>query len=280
MQRVIQIIIQILGVIRPTLGARFAFFLFFKPLRLKSHPLDLEKKQSGTQLDFVIAGKKTSAWYWGKGPVIILVHGWSSKGFHYRKFIDPLVEAGFTVVIPDLPGHVGSDGSSTNVLEFKETLRAIVDHFNEVYGLVGHSLGAMACILLLAENEVTVEKLVIANSAIYADSIMTRFMEQIKGNVRIKRALLKRLSKKFNQDFAYYSTVERIKDVKYLPEIMVIGDRDDKEISVDEAKKFAEVTKGQLLITKTLGHNGGLKDDQVVKEVTKFLAKKNRDKPG
>ena len=280
MQRVIQIFIQILGFVSPVIGARFAYYLFFKPFRLKSHPLDLEKKKSGTQLDFVIQGKKTSAWYWGEGPVVILVHGWSSKGFHYRKFIDPMVDAGFTVVIPDLPGHVRSEGASSNVLEFKETLEAISLHFTNVYGLVGHSLGAMACILMLADNKVAVEKLVVANSAIYADSIMTRFMEQIKGNARIKKALVKRLSRIFNQDFNYYSTVDRIHDIQVKPEILVIGDENDKEVSVNEAKELADVTKSELLITKQLGHNGGLKDDQVIKTITEFLVKKNRDKPG
>ena len=97
---------------------------------------------------------------------MVLVHGWSSKGFHFRKFIDPLVQKGFTVVIPDLPGHVSSEGKSTNVLEFRATIGAIVKHFDSVYALVGHSLGAMASVLFLGQKTThKVDRLVVANSA-------------------------------------------------------------------------------------------------------------------
>ncbi|MFT5511797.1 MAG: pimeloyl-ACP methyl ester carboxylesterase [Bacteroidia bacterium] len=276
MQKVIQFIIRVLGWLSPAIGGRFAYYIFFKPYRLKSHPLDLEKKKQGTQLDFTIAGKKTQAWFWGKGPVVILIHGWSSKGFHYRKCIEPLVAKGFTVVVPDFPGHVNSEGESANVLEFKETLEAIVKHFGEVYALVGHSLGAMAGILLLAENKVQVKKMVVANAAIYTESIINRFMEQIQGNDRIKAVLLKRLKAKFNMDFDYFSIIDRVKFITLKPEIFVIADKDDKEVDVEEAIVFSKATNGELLITEGLGHNGGLKSDDVVRGIVNFLAKKNR----
>lgn len=280
MQRLIQFIIRFLGLVSPRLGGRFAYYIFFKPIKLSSHPLDLQKKSEGSRHDFVINGKRASAWSWGRGPVIILVHGWSSKGFHYRKFIDPLVSAGFTVVIPDMPGHVGSEGSTSNVLEFKANLKAIVDHFEGAYAIMGHSLGAMACILYLAENESNIDKLVVANSSIYAETIMNRFIEQIGGNEAIKTALLNRLSKIFKQDFSYYSTYHRIQDIKNRPQVMVIGDERDIEVPVTELHTLAGLTDAELLITQGLGHNGGLKDDNVVSKVVEFMAKKNRDKPG
>ncbi|MCO4818823.1 MAG: alpha/beta hydrolase [Bacteroidetes bacterium] len=223
-------------------------------------------------MSFTIAGKRTNAWYWGKGPVVVLVHGWSSKGFHFRKFIDPLVQKGFTVVIPDLPGHVKSEGKTTNVLEFKATVEAIVNHFDTVYALVGHSLGAMASVLFLTENTHKVDRLVVANSAAYAESIMNRFMEQINGSNQVKQALLKRLWAKFDQDFNYYSIYNRIQEVKELPKILVIGDHDDPEVSIEEVKAFAQVTNSKLMETEGLGHNNGLKSDDVVEEVVEFMA--------
>lgn len=272
MQHVIKYLFLVLGDFSPSLASKLAYYLFFKPFRLTSHPLDLKKKKEGTQLDFVISGKKTSAWYWGEGPVIVLVHGWSSKGFHYRKLIDPLLTLGFTVVIPDMPGHVNSEGKSSNVLEFKETIGAILKHFDGAYALVGHSLGAMACALLLAENQYKVEKLVILNAAVYADSIMTRFMEQIGGNNRVKEAMLKRLKVNFKQDFSEYSIMSIVQRINIQPKYMVVGDENDPEVGIDEVTSFANAMEATLLVTKGLGHNGGLKDDEVVKAITTFLA--------
>ena len=41
----------------------------------------LQKRKKGGRVDFVIAGKKTAAWFWGKGPVIVLVHVGAAKAF-------------------------------------------------------------------------------------------------------------------------------------------------------------------------------------------------------
>jgi haloalkane dehalogenase len=40
----------------------------------------------------------------GEGPVVLLMHGQPTWSFLYRKMIDPLVEHGFRVVVPDLIG--------------------------------------------------------------------------------------------------------------------------------------------------------------------------------
>ncbi|MCB2051540.1 MAG: alpha/beta hydrolase [Novosphingobium sp.] len=44
----------------------------------------------------------------GKGPLVILMHGWPELGFSYRHQIKPLVEAGFQVAAPDMRGYGGS----------------------------------------------------------------------------------------------------------------------------------------------------------------------------
>lgn len=274
LQKILQTVFGLLGVLAPRLGGRLAYRLFFKPFRLKSHPKDLELKKQARRYELQTdSGKRFHFWVWGEGPAVILAHGWSSKGLHFRNFIPELNQRGFSVVIPDFPGHVASEGKSTNVLEFKECLIKIISSLDtEVHALVGHSLGAMACILLLADNEVKVNKLVVHNSAVYSNTIMKRFMEQINGNSRIERHLRDLLLKRFNQSFEYYSTVERIKNVERMPSVLVVGDKDDIEVPVNEAKELADVISGQLIITAGLGHNNGIKDKGVVRKVVDFIA--------
>src|SRR5690606_2857358 len=45
----------------------------------------------------------------GEGPVMLLLHGEPTWAYLYRKFIPPLVEAGFRVMAPDLIGFGRSD---------------------------------------------------------------------------------------------------------------------------------------------------------------------------
>ena len=66
---------------------------------------------------------------------------------------------------------------------------------------MGHSLGAMASILFLADNEHTVEKLVVANSSIYGETIMNRFIEQIGGNEKNKNGPVKPTIQEFQSGF-------------------------------------------------------------------------------
>ena len=274
LQKIIRTVFGLLGVLAPRLGGRLAYKLFFNPFRLKSHPKDLELKDQAKKYELQTdSGKRFHFWVWGDGPAVILAHGWSSKGLHFRNFIPELNQRGFSAVIPDFPGHVFSEGKSTNVLEFKECLNKIVLNLDtEIHALVGHSLGAMASILLLADNEVKVNKLVVHNSAVYSDTIMTRFMEQINGNALIEKHLQDLLLKRFNQSFEYYSTIKRIKEVESMPEVLVVGDEDDIEVPVNEAKELAEATSGELLITQGLGHNNGIKDKDVVRRVAEFIA--------
>jgi len=45
----------------------------------------------------------------GKGPLIILLHGFPYGWYLWRHQIDSLVEAGFQVAVPDMRGYGGSD---------------------------------------------------------------------------------------------------------------------------------------------------------------------------
>src|SRR5712691_8766958 len=45
----------------------------------------------------------------GEGPLVILLHGWPQCWYLWRHQIDPLVEAGFQVAVPDQRGYGGSD---------------------------------------------------------------------------------------------------------------------------------------------------------------------------
>lgn len=45
----------------------------------------------------------------GKGPLIVLVHGWPESWYSWRHQIPALVAAGYRVATPDVRGYGGSD---------------------------------------------------------------------------------------------------------------------------------------------------------------------------
>src|SRR5256885_8964138 len=45
----------------------------------------------------------------GKGPLVVLVHGWPESWYSWRNQIPALAEAGYRVAAPDVRGYGGSD---------------------------------------------------------------------------------------------------------------------------------------------------------------------------
>ena len=45
----------------------------------------------------------------GSGPVVILVHGWPELWYSWRHQIEPIANAGYRVIVPDVRGYGGSD---------------------------------------------------------------------------------------------------------------------------------------------------------------------------
>ncbi len=60
---------------------------------------------AGVRVHYVRAG------HGPPGPTILLIHGLGSSWLTWRENIQPLVQAGYTVIALDLPGHGDSDNT-------------------------------------------------------------------------------------------------------------------------------------------------------------------------
>lgn len=103
----------------------------------------------------------------GQGSPVLLFHGIAASNLDW-KFLTPLlVQHGFQVVSPDLPGHGESikpkdasqytyDWLYTNIQAWVEELR-----FEENLTLIGHSLGGLICLHLAKDLPDRVSRLVL-----------------------------------------------------------------------------------------------------------------------
>lgn len=83
----------------------------------------------------------------GDGPLCVLVHGWPELWLSWRHQIDPLVEAGYRVAVPDVRGYGGSDAPPEVEAYGIKTLAADIAGLVEALGeesaiLIGHDWGA------------------------------------------------------------------------------------------------------------------------------------------
>jgi pimeloyl-ACP methyl ester carboxylesterase len=98
----------------------------------------------------------------GPSPVIVLIHGWTGKAIgteHYQVMADELCQAGYAVVMLDLPGHGQSEGDQAKftlgqgVAAVKACLRSIRTagwaNANDVT-LLGNSIGGSVAAIAAA----------------------------------------------------------------------------------------------------------------------------------
>lgn len=125
---------------------------FSTPERVAMSPAEKAALADAAEPPLRHEGLKLARWTLGAGPRVILVHGWNSRGSHLLGFARPLVEAGFSVTLFDLPGHGDSSGHAASVVHAGRALRAVMAASGEVHGLIGHSMGSAAALLAFAHG--------------------------------------------------------------------------------------------------------------------------------
>ena len=83
----------------------------------------------------------------GEGPLVVLVHGWPELWLSWRHQIEPLVDAGYRVAVPDVRGYGHSDAPEGAEAYAMTTMTADITGLIEALGersaiLVGHDWGA------------------------------------------------------------------------------------------------------------------------------------------
>src|SRR3954463_13840078 len=149
----------------PDLAGAWAERLFLTPPRAPdaaASALDLIDARSGY---IVHKGRHIMTWRWGapEAPAVILAHGWGGHAAQMRAFVFPLLKAGFRVIAYDQPAHGVSEGKLTGLPDFAEVVAEVSWHYGGAHAFIGHSLGAAAGALALANGKVRFEKAVLVS---------------------------------------------------------------------------------------------------------------------
>src|SRR5436190_4888990 len=143
----------------PRRAEELALRLFATPRR-PPRSGEPEAGLSGHRFTIEAGGQHLAAWDWGRGPTVILTHGWSGHSGQMAAFVGPLVRAGYYVVAFDHPAHGQSEGTRTNYLGVAAALTAVGRRVGPVHAVIGHSLGSTATILALSRG-LPVERVVL-----------------------------------------------------------------------------------------------------------------------
>lgn len=110
----------------------------------------------------------------GAGQVILLVHGFPTSSWLYRKMITDLVGRGYRVIAPDMLGFGNSDNpKGYNIYNSKkqaERLLALMDHLNiNTWCHVMHDAGGIWTWELIDQAPERISHLVMLNTIVYEE---------------------------------------------------------------------------------------------------------------
>jgi predicted alpha/beta hydrolase family esterase len=257
--------------IAPPLAHQYFLRIFFTPLRYAVPEKERRAEEYAEKFDFQVGTKKIQGYSWGSGQAYVLfVHGWAGRATQFRRFIKPMMAAGFRVIAFDGPAHGNSEGKSTTILEFEEALKKIYALHGTPDAIISHSFGGGAA-LFSAMNGLPVKKLVNIGSPTIGDEIITTYLNAINGSpatgVFFKDHMIKTYGKPFDEFTALYF-------VRHLPkpiDLLLIHDEDDKEVTIRHAEELIKIYPAAKLVrTSKLGHTRILKDDSVIRWCVTF----------
>jgi pimeloyl-ACP methyl ester carboxylesterase len=105
----------------------------------------------------------------GSGDVVVLVHGWASSSFSWRRNV-PHLSQRFRVIAPDLPGF-GLYQRLPGGLELEHLRKVLLGLLDRIgvreFNVVGHSMGGAISAYIAATTPERVRKLVLVNPSLF-----------------------------------------------------------------------------------------------------------------
>jgi pimeloyl-ACP methyl ester carboxylesterase len=253
------------GYLAPSLTAAVAERLFFRTSRRGPRPGERDVLEAA--IPSSIAGMK--AWSWGDGPTVLLVHGWNGRATQLGGFVEPLLARGYRVVAFDAFGHGESPGSSMSLPELASCIRQVSDELGGLYGVIAHSMGGAATTLALS-NGLQLERVVFLSPPSDPRLFLQVFSDTLAIPDEVRTQLKERVERKIGV------SIESMRGDLIAPSmrvpLLVIHDRNDKEIPVSAGQSIAEAwPNAELLLTEGLGHQRILRAEPVTNIAVSFI---------
>ncbi len=271
MIKVIQKITRILEILSPRLAGWWATQLFMSPRSNRQRVPAIDDLQQ-TFLEYqTIHGKKgkCSVYTAGKGPAVLLVHGWEGTAYNYTDMCKALLDNGFKVVLFDAPAHGQSSGKQTNIIEISHMITQLANNEENLSAIIGHSFGVVA-IGHAIKSGLTLKRFISISAPTNIEFVVDRFCHLIKASSNTRKSLITKIESVIKDDYLSLSLTGIAEELS-MPG-MIIHDRSDSMIPVEHAKSFSKAWPNAILfMTKGLGHTGILRNDEVIHRIVASL---------
>lgn len=262
--------LNLLAWIAPRKAAKIGFLLFCRPIRRPVKPHHLEFLNTSEKFAITYEGKKVQGYRWGTGERrIILLHGWESHSYWWKRVVSSLSSKQYTLYAIDAPGHGLSEGNYINIPHYSGLIEKLVWQFGQVYAILGHSLGAFSSVYTLYRApQLPVSKMVVMASPGEVKEFFAYYQRVLRLSPRAITVIGDYFVEKLGHGPDYFS-LERFASALALAGL-IIHDTEDKDAPYRYALAAHDHWKNSDMVTTTgLGHN--LKSTELIEKVKQFL---------
>ncbi|MEV6249678.1 alpha/beta hydrolase [Streptomyces sp. NPDC051742] len=262
--------------VAPGPAGRWAFHLFVRPLgRARVRPGERKLLDAARTGHLRIRGKDVVTYAWGDGRrPVLLVHGWSSRGSRLTAFAEALLARGYSPVAFDAPGHGGSSGQASNIVEYREIIRELHARHGDFDAVVAHSFGVLAGLFALRDGVRTARFVGLGGVGSF-ELLLAGFREGLGLDERVIRCMRDHVERRIAPDEPGIWDrfgADRAPGELGAP-VLLFHDEGDDMVPPAQSRLLARAhgDRARLVVTRGLGHRRILSDPAVVAEAVEFL---------
>ena len=263
---------KVLSTLSKTKAAAAAFELFCTPqIRVVKEPTGIFLKAE--RLHFKFLGKSIQGFCWpGGAKKVLLLHGFESTIINFEGFVQPLLNAGFTVMGFDAPAHGHSTGTQTNVLEYIRFIEHIQKTYGPVDSFIAHSLGGLSVSLYLdGLADVHQKKLVLIAPATETSTAINHYFHFLRLSDAVRPSFEQIIVERSGHPISWFS-ITRVLRSKKINTLWCHDKGDEMTPLRDVQPLMAENPPHvQFYITEGLGHRRIYRSTDVVRRAVQFL---------
>lgn len=216
---------------------------------------------------------RLTGYHWQGGPqTVLLVHGWESHLGRMLPLVQPLLDAGFSVVAFDGPGHGQSPAQGTDMVDFGNAVQSAIEQ-HSVTHIVAHSFGAAATSLALAQDpdlRSQVQSVAFVAPMSNIGEHVNFFSDLIDLDEHQRHDLRYAIQTRIPRKLAECSMTRAARHLR-LPGL-IIHDKSDPVIHMSSSMRTAAAWPlSECEITSGLGHHRIVADAHVIERVVDFL---------
>jgi pimeloyl-ACP methyl ester carboxylesterase len=264
--------LTMLNLLPAPLAGRLAFELWRRPFK-RGQVRESERKIHQAARVEIVDDVVTYAWGDGQRPVL-LVHGWRSRASRFHRFIQRLLDLGYSPVSYDAPGHGDSPGRVRTIVDHRRIIQGLAERHGPFEGVIAHSMGVPFALYALREG-VTARRMVAISGFAEFDYLVDAFCRALGLNSKVNKALRKSIEHGLfdgdDQIWTKYSVAAGEAD------LLVIHNDEDDVVDPKQAPVLlaAYGPRARFLQTNGLGHRRIMVDPEVITEAVAFIQDKH-----